>query len=97
ALMLAGLDGIDRELDPGEPLDEDIYELSKERLATIASVPGSLDAALEALEADHEFLLKGDVFTDDVIETYIAYKRDSEIDAIRMRPHPWEFALYHDA
>jgi len=97
ALLLAGLDGIERELEPGEPLDEDIYELPPERLASIDSVPGSLDASLEALEADHAFLVKGDVFTDDVIETYIAYKRESEIDAIRMRPHPWEFALYHDA
>ena len=95
--MLAGLDGIQRELEPGEPLDEDIYELPPERLAAIASVPASLDASLDALEADHGFLLEGGVFTDDVIETYVDYKRMSEIDAIRMRPHPWEFALYHDA
>jgi len=97
ALMLAGLDGIERELDPGEPLDEDIYELPAERLATIASVPASLEASLDALEADQEFLLKGGVFTPDVIETYVQYKREAEIDAMRMRPHPWEFALYHDA
>ena len=68
-----------------------------ERLASIASVPGSLEASLDALETDHEFLLRGGVFTEELIETYIAYKREVEIDAIRMRPHPWEFALYHDA
>jgi glutamine synthetase len=97
ALLLAGLDGIERQLEPGEPLDEDIYELPPERLAAVASVPASLEASLNALEADHAFLLKGDVFTTDLIETYIVFKRESEIDAIRMRPHPWEFALYHDA
>jgi glutamine synthetase len=97
ALMMAGLDGIERGLEPGDPLDEDLYELPAAVLAKIASVPGSLDASLDALEADHEFLLKGGVFTPDVIETYIEYKRVAEIDAIRMRPHPWEFALYHDA
>jgi glutamine synthetase len=97
ALMLAGLDGIERGLDPGDPLDADLYELPAERLAEIGSVPGSLEASLEALQADHDFLLKGGVFTEDLIETYIAYKSEIEIDAIRMRPHPWEFALYHDA
>jgi glutamine synthetase len=97
ALMLAGLDGIKRQLDPGEPLDEDIYELPAERLAEIATVPSSLEAALDALESDHAFLLEGDVFTPGLIEAYIRYKREEEVDAIRMRPHPWEFALYHDA
>jgi glutamine synthetase len=97
ALMLAGLDGIERELDPGEPLDADLYELPAERLAQIASVPGSLEATLDALEEDSEFLLRGGVFTQDLIDTYVAYKREMEVDAIRMRPHPWEFALYHDA
>jgi glutamine synthetase len=96
ALMLAGLDGIKRELDPGEPLDADIYELPVERLAKIATVPSSLEAALDALEADNAFLLEGDVFTPGLIEAYVRYKREAEIDAIRMRPHPWEFALYHD-
>jgi glutamine synthetase len=95
--MLAGLDGIKRQLDPGEPLDEDIYELPAERLAEIATVPSSLEAALDALESDHAFLLEGDVFTPGLIEAYIRYKREEEVDAIRMRPHPWEFALYHDA
>jgi glutamine synthetase len=97
ALMLAGLDGIKRQLDPGEPLDTDIYELSPAELAGIATVPSSLDASLDALESDNSFLLEGDVFTEGLIEAYIRYKREEEIDAIRMRPHPWEFALYHDA
>jgi glutamine synthetase len=97
ALMLAGLDGIKRQLDPGEPLDADIYDLPEETLASIATVPSSLEASLDALESDHEFLIDGDVFTPGLIEAYIRYKRESEVDAIRMRPHPWEFALYHDA
>jgi glutamine synthetase len=97
ALMLAGLDGIKRALDPGEPLDADIYELPPDRLARIGTVPSSLEASLDALESDHQFLLEGDVFTPGLIGAYIRYKREEEIDAIRMRPHPWEFALYHDA
>jgi glutamine synthetase len=97
ALMLAGLDGIKRQLDPGEPLDADIYELPEETLAGIGTVPSSLESALDALEADHGFLTEGDVFTSGLIEAYLRYKRESEVDAIRMRPHPWEFALYHDA
>jgi glutamine synthetase len=97
ALMLAGLDGIKRELDPGEPLDADIYELPEETLEGIGTVPSSLEGAIDALESDHQFLLEGDVFTTGLIEAYIRYKRESEVDAIRMRPHPWEFALYHDA
>jgi glutamine synthetase len=97
ALMLAGLDGIRQGIDPGESLDEDIYELPAERLASIATVPSSLEQSLDALEADHAFLLEGDVFTPGLIEAYVRYKREEEVDAIRMRPHPWEFALYHDA
>ena len=97
ALMMAGLDGIKRELDPGEPLDADIYELPPETLAKIATVPSSLEASLDALEADSAFLCEGDVFTPGLIEAYVRYKREEEVDAIRMRPHPWEFALYHDA
>jgi glutamine synthetase len=97
ALMLAGMDGIKRQLDPGEPLDSDIYELSEQELAGIGRVPGSLEAALDALESDHAFLLQGDVFSTGLIDAYIRYKRENEVDAIRMRPHPWEFALYHDA
>jgi glutamine synthetase len=97
ALMMAGLDGIKRGLDPGDPLDADIYELPVETLAGIATVPSSLEASLDALEADNSFLLEGDVFTPGLIEAYVRYKREEEVDAIRMRPHPWEFALYHDA
>ncbi len=97
ALMMAGLDGIKRELDPGEPLDADIYELPVETLSKIATVPSSLEASLDALEADNAFLYDGDVFTPGLIEAYVRYKREEEVDAIRMRPHPWEFALYHDA
>jgi glutamine synthetase len=97
ALMLAGLDGIQRQLEPGESLDEDIYELPPERLAAIGTVPSTLEASLDALESDHAFLLEGSVFTEGLLEAYIRYKREEEVDAIRMRPHPWEFALYHDA
>jgi glutamine synthetase len=96
ALLMAGLDGIQSRIDPGLPLDADVYELSEEELKDIGHVPGSLDEALDALEADHEFLLKGDVFTEDLIETWIAHKRDEEAEQVRIRPHPWEFALYYD-
>ena len=97
AMMLAGLDGINRQLDPGDPLDADIYELPEETLAKIDTVPSSLEGSLDALEADSDYLLQGDVFTPGLLEAYIRYKRVEEVDAIRMRPHPWEFALYHDA
>ncbi len=96
ALLLAGLDGIENKIDPGEPLDKDIYDLSPEELKGVPSLPGSLEEALEALEHDHEFLLKGDVFTKDIIELWINYKTKNEVQAIRMRPHPYEFALYYD-
>jgi glutamine synthetase len=97
ALMMAGLDGIKRQLDPGEPLDADLYDLPPEKLAAIATVPSSLEASLDALESDNAFLVDGDVFTPGLIDAYLRYKREDEVDAIRMRPHPWEFALYHDA
>jgi glutamine synthetase len=97
ALLMAGLDGIQNRLDPGQPVDVDLFELSEEELASIQHVPGSLDEALDALEEDHEFLLQGGVFTEDLIQTWIEYKRKNEADAVRMRPHPWEFALYYDA
>src|SRR5512132_337620 len=97
ALLMAVLDGIRERLDPGQPVDHDLFELSEEELAKIDHVPHSLDEALDALEADHEFLLKGGVFTEDLIETWIAYKRKEEADQVRLRPHPWEFALYYDA
>jgi glutamine synthetase len=96
ALLMAGLDGIQNRIDPGSPVDVDLFELAEQELAQIDHVPASLDDALDALEADHEFLLNGGVFTEDVIETWIRYKRKNEADAIRLRPHPWEFALYYD-
>jgi len=97
ALLMAGLDGIQNRIDPGLPLDVDLFELSEAELAKIAHVPGSLDHALDALQDDHAFLLRGGVFTDDLIRTWIDYKRREEADAVRLRPHPWEFALYYDA
>jgi glutamine synthetase len=97
ALLMAGLDGIRNRIDPGAPVDADLFELPAEALAGVAHVPASLDEALDALEADHEFLLDGGVFTEDLIETWIAYKRATEADQVRIRPHPWEFALYYDA
>ena len=97
ALLMAGLDGIQNRIDPGNPVDVDLFELSAEELADIEHVPGSLEEALDALEADHEFLLKGGVFTEDLIRTWIDYKRAEEADQVRLRPHPWEFALYYDA
>lgn len=96
ALLMAGLDGVQNKIDPGDPLDKNIYDLEPEELANVPSVPGSLEEALDALEADHEFLLKGDVFTKDVIETWIEYKRQNEVSVVRLRPHPMEFHLYYD-
>ncbi|HEY7855915.1 MAG TPA: type I glutamate--ammonia ligase [Terriglobales bacterium] len=96
ALLLAGMDGIENRLSPGEPLDRDIYDLSPEELKNVPSLPGSLEDALDALEEDHEFLLKGEVFSEDVIHTWIDYKRKHEVDAVRLRPHPYEFQLYYD-
>jgi glutamine synthetase len=97
ALLMAGLDGIQNRIDPGEPVDKDLYGLPPEEASLIKQVPGSLDAVLAALENDYEFLLKGDVFTEDVLEAYLTYKRQVEIDPVRMRPHPYEFTLYFDA
>jgi glutamine synthetase len=96
AMMLAGLDGVEKRIHPGEPLDKDIYALSPEELKEVPSVPGSLDEALKALRADHEFLLRGDVFTPDLLDTFIEFKRDNEVDPVRLRPTPYEFALYYD-
>lgn len=95
-MMMAGLDGIERKLDPGQPLDKDIYSLSKAELKDVPSVPGSLADALSALEKDHDFLLKGDVFSEGFIETWIEHKRSKDIDGIRLRPHPHEFEMYFD-
>ncbi len=97
AMLMAGLDGIKNKIHPGEPLDKDIYDLEPEELAKIPSTPGSLLDALENLQKDHAFLLEGGVFTEDLIQTYIEYKIDNEINPINLRPHPYEFALYFDA
>jgi len=96
ALIMAGLDGIQSRIDPGEPMDKDLYSLPPEEAKLVKQVPGSLGDVLDALEADHEFLLKGDVFTSDLLEAYIAYKRQVELDPVRLRPHPYEFTLYYD-
>jgi glutamine synthetase len=95
-MLMAGIDGIRNKIDPGKPVDKNIYELSPEEAAGIKTVPRSLDEALNALEKDHDFLLEGGVFTKDVIDTWIEYKRTVEIDGVRLRPHPYEFYLYYD-
>jgi glutamine synthetase len=96
AILMAGLDGVAKRTDPGEPMDVDIFELPPEQAAKIKTVPGSLEEVLDELEADHDFLLNGGVFTKDLIETWIDYKRRRENDQIRLRPHPYEFYLYFD-
>ena len=96
ALLMAGLDGIQNKIHPGDPLDRDLYDLEPEELDTIDSTPASLAESLDALEDDHEYLLKGDVITQDVIDTWLDYKRENEVDAINLRPHPHEFHLYYD-
>jgi len=96
AMLMAGIDGVRNKIEPAGPLDKDLYDLPPAELAEIPQVPASLEEALAALETDHAFLLEGDVFTPDVIDTWVAYKREKEVDAVRLRPHPWEFALYYD-
>jgi len=96
AMLMAVIDGIENKIDPGDPLDKNIYDLPPEELSKVESAPGSLDEALAALEADHEFLLKGDVFTKDVIDMWIDYKTENEVNAVKLRPHPHEFYLYYD-
>ncbi len=96
AMLMAGLDGIQNKIEPGDPVEKDIYDLSKEQLKEMRQLPGTLDAALDALEQDHEFLLRGDVFPLTLIERHIEYKRDEEIEPLRMRPHPMEFGMYFD-
>ena len=96
AMLMAGLDGIENKIDPGHPMDKDLYDLEPHEAAKVKKMPGSLDESLRNLEKDHDFLLKGNVFTQDVIETWWTYKREKEIDAIRLRPHPYEFFLYYD-
>jgi glutamine synthetase len=96
AMMMAGLDGIENKIDPGEPLDKDIYDLGPEEMKSVPSLPGLLEEALRALEKDHDFLLKGDVFSEELLETWIDYKMKNEVQAVNTRPHPYEFALYYD-
>jgi glutamine synthetase len=96
ALTMAAIDGVLNKIDPGEPLDKDLYDLAPEELAKVKTTPGSLEAALMALKDDNEFLLKGDVFTSDVIETWIDYKMENEVKELALRPHPYEFAMYYD-
>jgi len=96
AMLMAGLDGIENQIEPPEPIDKDLYELKPEEKAKIKSTPGSLEEVINALEKDHKYLLKGGVFTEDLIEMWIDYKRKKEIDVVRLRPHPAEFALYYD-
>jgi glutamine synthetase len=95
-MMLAGLDGVLNKIEPPAPVDKDLYDLPPEELAKVPQVPGSLEEALAALETDRAFLEAGNVFTDDLITTWIEYKKANELDAIRLRPHPYEFALYYD-
>ena len=96
AMLMAGLDGVKNKIEPPDPVDKDIYDLPREALLDLPSVPASLEEALAALEEDHEFLLEGGVFTEDLIETHIAYKMDEEVSQVRLRPHPYEFHLYYD-
>jgi len=96
AILMAVIDGIQNKIDPGDPLDKNIYNLPPEELAKVPSAPGSLEEALEALKADSEFLLKGDVFTQDAIDMWIEYKVENEINPVKLRPHPHEFFLYFD-
>jgi len=96
AMAMAGIDGIENKIDPGEPLDKNIYALTPEEAAGIPTMPTSLAEALDCLEADKDFLLKGDVFTEDAIDTWIEYKRENEVDPVNLRPHPHEFELYYD-
>jgi glutamine synthetase len=96
AMLMAGLDGIRSRIEPGPPIDKNLYDLPPDERAKVPSAPGSLEEALDALEADHQFLLEGEVFTKDVVETHLSYKRSRELDEIRLRPHPYEFVLYYD-
>ncbi len=96
AMLMAGLDGVQNRIEPHAPVDKDIYDLPPAELKGLPSVPGSLDEALDALEADHDFLLQGGVFTEDLIDAYLSYKREHEVDPVRLRPHPYEFHLYYD-
>jgi glutamine synthetase len=96
ALLMAGLDGVQNRIDPGEPMDKDLYGLPPEQARALKQVPGSLADVVKALDGDHDFLLKGDIFTEDMLTAWMAYKIDTEIDPVRLRPHPYEFTLYYD-
>ncbi|HVN39744.1 MAG TPA: type I glutamate--ammonia ligase [Myxococcota bacterium] len=96
AMLMAGIDGVENKIDPGEPLDKDIYALSPAELKNVPTMPGSLEESLQELEADHDFLVKGGVFTEDALRTWIDYKMENEVDPMRKRPHPHEFELYFD-
>jgi glutamine synthetase len=96
AMLMAGLDGIENKIDPGAAIEKDLYDMEPQELSRIKTMPGSLDEALDNLEHDHAFLLKGGVFSKDALETWITYKREKEVDAMRLRPHPYEFFLYFD-
>ncbi len=96
AMLMAGLDGIENKIDPGEPMDKDLYDLDPREAARIPTMPGSLDEALDNLENDHEFLLKGGVFSEDFVQAWIGFKRSRETDPLRLRPHPYEFFMYYD-
>jgi glutamine synthetase len=98
AMLMAMVDGIKNRIDPGTPLDRDIYEMTRGEMREmgVRTTPGSLEEAISALEHDHAFLLQGDVFTEDLIQTWVDYKREKELDPIRLRPHPHEFYLYYD-
>jgi len=95
-MLMAGLDGIKNKIEPPAPIDKDLYDLPPDEVATVKQVPGSLPEVLASLEADHGFLLEGGVFTEDLVETWITYKRANEVDPVRLRPTPHEFALYYD-
>ncbi len=96
-MLMAGLDGVINEMEPPDPVDVNLYELPPEEAAKIKQVPGSLEEVLDALERDNEFLLRGGVFTEDLIETWLDYKRTNDLAALRQRPHPYEFFMYFDA
>ncbi|MDQ1375418.1 MAG: glutamine synthetase, partial [Actinomycetota bacterium] len=96
AMLMAGLDGVQNRIEPPDPVDKDLYDLPPEQLAAVPQVPSSLEEALAALESDQDYLKAGGVFTSDLIDTWINFKRLSEIDEVRLRPHPWEFMLYYD-
>ena len=96
AMLMAGLDGIKSKIEPPAPIDKDLYDLPPEEWGAVKQVPGSLPEVLDSLEADHDFLLEGGVFTPDLISTWVDYKRANEVDPVRLRPTPHEFAMYYD-